>query len=93
MYHYSIREFLPNSAMEVISYAPTIMGVLARDGIALATEKHVTRKLLHLFIAKGGYGGSGKKIFLLNKYQVLFFPPCLIYLEPLMRPFLCPVML
>lgn len=54
--------------MEAISHAGTVMGVLAKDGVILAAEKKVTGKLLDLSIAKeGGYGGSGEKIFLLNK--------------------------
>lgn len=55
--------------MEAISHAGTVVGVLAKDGVVLAAEKKVTGKLLDLSIAKeGGYGGSGEKIFLLNKY-------------------------
>jgi len=54
-------------AMEAISHAGTVIGVLATDGIVLAAEKKVTGKLLDLSGAKeGGYGGSGEKIFLLN---------------------------
>lgn len=54
-------------AMEAISHAGTVLGVLAKDGIVLAAEKKVTGKLLDLSGAKeGGYGGSGEKIFLLN---------------------------
>lgn len=56
-------------AMEAISHAGTVLGVLAKDGIVLAAEKKVTGKLLDLSVAKdGGYGGSGEKIFLLNSY-------------------------
>ncbi|TFY73810.1 hypothetical protein EWM64_g10203 [Hericium alpestre] len=54
-------------AMEAISHAGTVLGVLAQDGVVLAAEKKVTGKLLDLSEAKeGGYGGSGEKIFLLN---------------------------
>jgi len=54
-------------AMEAISHAGTVLGVLAKDGIVLAAEKKVTGKLLDLSGVKdGGYGGSGEKIFLLN---------------------------
>ncbi|KAG8970358.1 hypothetical protein FRC03_009631 [Tulasnella sp. 419] len=54
-------------AMEAISHAGTVLGVLAKDGVVLAAEKKVTGKLLDLSIAKeGGYGGSGEKIFLVN---------------------------
>ncbi|TCD68276.1 hypothetical protein EIP91_011242 [Steccherinum ochraceum] len=54
-------------AMEAISHAGTVLGVLAKDGIVLAAEKKVTGKLLDLSGAReGGYGGSGEKIFLLN---------------------------
>lgn len=54
-------------AMEAISHAGSVLGVLAKDGIVLAAEKKVTGKLLDLSGAKeGGYGGSGEKIFLLN---------------------------
>ena len=56
-------------AMEAISHAGTVLGVLAADGVVLAAEKKVTGKLLDLSEAKeGGYGGSGEKIFLLNSY-------------------------
>jgi hypothetical protein len=56
-------------AMEAISHAGTVLGVLATDGVVLAAEKKVTGKLLDLSEAKeGGYGGSGEKIFLLNSY-------------------------
>lgn len=56
-------------AMEAISHAGTVLGVLAKDGVVLAAEKKVTGKLLDLTGAKaGGYGGSGEKIFLLNSY-------------------------
>ena len=54
-------------AMEAISHAGTVLGVLAKDGVVLAAEKKVTGKLLDLSGAStGGYGGSGEKIFLLN---------------------------
>ncbi|KAI0000473.1 proteasome subunit alpha type 4 [Russula vinacea] len=54
-------------AMEAISHAGTVLGVLATDGVVLAAEKKVTGKLLDLSEAKEGrYGGSGEKIFLLN---------------------------
>ncbi|KAG6895476.1 hypothetical protein C0992_001070 [Termitomyces sp. T32_za158] len=54
-------------AMEAISHAGTVLGVLATDGVVLAAEKKVTGKLLDLSGAKeGGYGGSGEKIYLLN---------------------------
>ena len=56
-------------AMEAISHAGTVLGVLAKDGVVLAAEKKVTGKLLDLSEAKeGGYGGSGEKIYLLNQY-------------------------
>jgi len=56
-------------AMEAISHAGTVIGVLAKDGVVLAAEKKVTGKLLDLSGTKeGGYGGSGEKIFLLNSY-------------------------
>jgi len=54
-------------AMEAISHAGTVIGVLAKDGVVLAAEKKVTGKLLDLSGSKeGGYGGSGEKIYLLN---------------------------
>ncbi|PFH47524.1 hypothetical protein AMATHDRAFT_67606 [Amanita thiersii Skay4041] len=54
-------------AMEAISHAGTVIGILASDGVVLVAEKRVTGKLLDLSGAKeGGYGGSGEKIFLLN---------------------------
>ncbi|KAI9572191.1 N-terminal nucleophile aminohydrolase [Boletus coccyginus] len=55
-------------AMEAISHAGTVLGVLAKDGVVLAAEKRVTGKLLDLSSTKdvGGYGGSGEKMFLLN---------------------------
>jgi 20S proteasome subunit alpha 3 len=55
-------------AMEAISHAGTVLGILAKDGVVLAAEKRVTGKLLDLSNAKegGGYGGSGEKMFLLN---------------------------
>ena len=56
--------------MEAISHAGTVLGVLAKDGVVLAAEKKVTGKLLDLSYSKdGGYGGSGEKIFLLNRYR------------------------
>jgi len=56
-------------AMEAISHAGTVLGVLAQDGVVLAAEKKVTGKLLDLSSAKdGGYGGSGEKIYLLNSW-------------------------
>ncbi|KAI0339890.1 20S proteasome subunit [Trametopsis cervina] len=58
-------------AMEAISHAGSVLGVLAKDGIVLAAEKKVTGKLLDLSSTKeGGYGGSGEKIFLLNSNVV-----------------------
>ncbi|KLO05102.1 putative PRE9-20S proteasome subunit Y13 [Schizopora paradoxa] len=54
-------------AMEAISHAGTVLGVLTQEGIVLAAEKKVTGKLLDLSGAStGGYGGSGEKIFLVN---------------------------
>lgn len=55
-------------AMEAISHAGTVLGILAKDGVVLAAEKRVTGKLLDLSHAKrgGGYGGSGEKMFMLN---------------------------
>ncbi|KAF9244897.1 N-terminal nucleophile aminohydrolase, partial [Melanogaster broomeanus] len=57
-------------AMEAISHAGTVIGVLAKDGVVLAAEKRVTGKLLDLSSGSGkeggGYGGSGEKMFLLN---------------------------
>lgn len=62
---FSIVEY----AMEAISHAGTVLGILASDGVVLAAEKKVTGKLLDLSGSKeGGYGGSGEKIFLLNSY-------------------------
>lgn len=59
-------------AMEAISHAGTVLGVLAKDGVVLAAEKKVTGKLLDLSGTKeGGYGGSGEKIFLLNSCVLL----------------------
>ena len=59
-------------AMEAISHAGTVLGVLAKDGVVLAAEKKVTGKLLDLSGAKeGGYGGSGEKIFLLNSCVIV----------------------
>ncbi|KIY69308.1 N-terminal nucleophile aminohydrolase [Cylindrobasidium torrendii FP15055 ss-10] len=52
-------------AMEAISRAGTVLGVLAKDGVVLAAEKKVTGKLLDL--SGGGYGGSGEKIYLVNR--------------------------
>lgn len=55
-------------AMEAISHAGTVLAVLAKDGVVVAAEKKVTGKLLDLSSVKeGGYGGSGEKIFLLNR--------------------------
>ncbi|KAF7315660.1 Proteasome subunit alpha type [Mycena indigotica] len=54
-------------AMEAISHAGTVLGLLAKDGVVLAAEKKVTGKLLDLSATKeGGYGGSGEKVFLLS---------------------------
>lgn len=54
-------------AMEAISHAGIVIGVLSKDGVVLAAEKKVTGKLLDMSGATGGsYGGSGEKIFLLN---------------------------
>ncbi|KAL7281537.1 N-terminal nucleophile aminohydrolase [Trametes coccinea BRFM310] len=54
-------------AMEAISHAGIVIGVLSKDGVVLAAEKKVTGKLLDMSGAKGqSYGGSGEKIFLLN---------------------------
>jgi 20S proteasome subunit alpha 3 len=53
-------------AMEAISHAGTVLGILSKEGVVLAAEKKVTGKLLDLSGSKGGYGGSGEKIFLLN---------------------------
>lgn len=62
-------------AMEAISHAGTVLGVLAKDGVVLAAEKKVTGKLLDLSGAsKGGYGGGGEKIFTLNTYA--YFKSC-----------------
>ncbi|KAF8893416.1 nucleophile aminohydrolase [Infundibulicybe gibba] len=59
-------------AMEAISHAGTVLGVLAKDGVVLAAEKKVTGKLLDLSGGKdGGYGGSGEKIYLLNSYETV----------------------
>lgn len=59
-------------AMEAISHAGTVLGVLAKDGVVLAAEKKVTGKLLDLSGAKdGGYGGSGEKIYLLNSCVIV----------------------
>ena len=61
--------YLVEYAMEAISHAGTVLGVLAKDGVVLAAEKKVTGKLLDLSDSKsGGYGGSGEKIYLLNSY-------------------------
>ena len=61
--------YLVEYAMEAISHAGTVLGVLSKEGVVLAAEKKVTGKLLDLSGAKeGGYGGSGEKIFLLNSY-------------------------
>ncbi|KAI8994002.1 N-terminal nucleophile aminohydrolase [Trametes punicea] len=54
-------------AMEAISHAGIVIGVLSKEGVVLAAEKKVTGKLLDMSGAKGGsYGGSGEKIYLLN---------------------------
>lgn len=59
--------------MEAISHAGTVIGILASDGVVLAGEKKVTSKLLDLSVSKdGGYGGSGEKIFLLNRFVPYF---------------------
>ncbi|KAG8837739.1 Proteasome subunit alpha type-4, partial [Serendipita sp. 411] len=59
-------------AMEAISHAGTVLGVLAADGVVLAAEKKVTGKLLDLSVTKeGGYGGSGEKIYLLTDNVVV----------------------
>lgn len=56
-------------AMEAISHAGIVLGVLATDGVVLAAEKKVTGKLLDLSSAKdSGTSGGGEKIFLLNRY-------------------------
>ncbi|KZS98597.1 putative PRE9-20S proteasome subunit Y13 [Sistotremastrum niveocremeum HHB9708] len=58
-------------AMEAISHAGTVLGILAKDGIVLAAEKKVTGKLLDLSVTKEvGYGGNGEKIFMLNSNVV-----------------------
>ncbi|KAI0684739.1 20S proteasome subunit [Cytidiella melzeri] len=58
-------------AMEAISHAGTVLGVLTKDGVVLAAEKKVTGKLLDLSSTNEvGYGGSGEKIFLLNSNVV-----------------------
>ncbi|THH02265.1 hypothetical protein EW026_g575 [Hermanssonia centrifuga] len=58
-------------AMEAISHAGSVLGVLSKDGIVLAAEKKVTGKLLDLSGSnQGGYGGSGEKIFMLNSNVV-----------------------
>ncbi|ELU42746.1 transcription factor [Rhizoctonia solani AG-1 IA] len=55
-------------AMEAIAHAGTVIGVQSKEGVVLAAEKKVTGKLLDTSVVKeGGYGGSGEKIFLLNK--------------------------
>ncbi|KAJ2922574.1 hypothetical protein H1R20_g14525, partial [Candolleomyces eurysporus] len=62
-----LGKLLVEYAMEAISHAGTVLGVLAKDGVVLAAEKKVTGKLLDLSAStQGGYGGSGEKIFLLN---------------------------
>ena len=54
--------------LSLISHAGTVLGVLAKESVVLAAGKKVTGKLLDLSYTKeGGYGGSGEKIFLLNK--------------------------
>ncbi len=66
--HRTIVEY----AMEAISHAGSVLGVLSKDGIVLAAEKKVTGKLLDLSGSnQGGYGGSGEKIFMLNSYVLL----------------------
>jgi hypothetical protein len=68
-------------AMEAISHAGTVLGVLAKDGVVLAAEKKVTGKLLDLSSAKeGGYGGSGEKIFLLNSCVFVFLNNSSVFL-------------
>lgn len=70
-------------AMEAISHAGTVLGVLAKDGVVLAAEKKVTGKLLDLSGAReGGYGGSGEKIFLLNSYVPPYHPYRIYTLTP-----------
>lgn len=69
-------------AMEAISHAGTVLGVLSKDGVVLAAEKKVTGKLLDMSIAKeGGYGGSGEKIFLLNACVMLPSDPVRLVLN------------
>lgn len=70
--------FTVEYAMEAISHAGTVLGVLAKDGVVLAAEKRVTGKLLDLSSTKdvGGYGGSGEKMFLLNSCVL---PPPLFF--------------
>lgn len=65
---HTLITFTVEYAMEAISHAGTVLGVLAKDGVVLAAEKRVTGKLLDLSSAKegSGYGGSGEKMFLLN---------------------------
>ena len=69
--------FTVEYAMEAISHAGSVLGVLAKDGVVLAAEKRVTGKLLDLSSAKegGGYGGSGEKMFLLNSCVPPFILP------------------
>ena len=68
-------------AMEAISHAGTVLGVLSKDGVVLAAEKKVTGKLLDMSSAKeGGYGGSGEKIFLLNSCVMLLSFPVRLFL-------------
>lgn len=63
-------------AMEAISHAGIVIGVLSKDGVVLAAEKKVTGKLLDMSGATGGsYGGSGEKIFLLNSCVPFPSPP------------------
>ncbi|KAL1922442.1 uncharacterized protein VTP21DRAFT_9981 [Calcarisporiella thermophila] len=50
-------------AMEAISHAGTVLGILAKDGIALAAEKKVTGKLLEQSI-------TSEKIYVLNDNMI-----------------------
>jgi 20S proteasome subunit alpha 3 len=53
--------------MEAISHGGTVLCVLATNGSCCREESE--EKLLDLPETKqGGYGGSGKKVFLLNWY-------------------------
>lgn len=70
--HRPLTSLTVEYAMEAISHAGTVLGVLAKDGVVLAAEKKVTGKLLDLSGAKdGGYGGSGEKIYLLNSCVIV----------------------